>query len=316
MLVDQIRHASRLLVRELGFMGGSFAGGDLSPSAVHALIEIGAGRAVTARDLARTLRLDKSGVSRMLRRLVLGGEVAQAPGEDDGRVKTLSLTPAGEARLRDIHAFGRAQVTAALERLPPDKARTVLEGLQLYADALAGPAGRAAPPPVSIEQGYRTGLIAAITGLHADYYARVWGLGRHFESVVAGGLAEFCGRLDQPQNGIWTALSGSEIVGSIAIDGQAPDAGVAHLRWFLLADGVRGQGVGQRLIGAALAHADRIGRAETHLWTFAGLDSARHLYERHDFHLAEEREGARWGRLLLEQRFVRPRPDKSGLRRG
>lgn len=315
MLVDQIRHASRLMVRELGFMGGSFAGSDLSPSAVHALIEIGAGRAVTARDLARTLRLDKSGVSRMLRRLVLGGEVVQAAGEDDGRVKVLSLTPAGEARLRDIHAFGRAQVTAALDRLPAEKAQTVLEGLHLYADALAGPDGIAAPP-VSVAHGYRSGLIAAITGMHADYYGRVWGLGQPFESLVAGGLAEFCGRLDQPQNGIWTAQRGSEIVGSIAIDGQAPDAGVAHLRWFLLADGLRGQGVGQRLIGAALAHADRIGRAETHLWTFAGLDSARHIYERHGFRLAEEREGARWGRLLLEQRFVRPRPGESGSRQG
>jgi hypothetical protein len=34
-LVDAIRAASRRLVRELGFMGGDFAGTDLPPSAVQ-----------------------------------------------------------------------------------------------------------------------------------------------------------------------------------------------------------------------------------------------------------------------------------------
>lgn len=88
--INSIRASSRQLVRELGFTGGDFAGTDLSPSAVHALIEIEQG-GLTARDLSAVLHLEKSSVSRMLRKLIEAGDVVEEAGEDDGRVKLLSL---------------------------------------------------------------------------------------------------------------------------------------------------------------------------------------------------------------------------------
>lgn len=41
-LVDDIRAASRQMVRELGFMQATLAATDYPPSAVHAILEIGA----------------------------------------------------------------------------------------------------------------------------------------------------------------------------------------------------------------------------------------------------------------------------------
>lgn len=299
--IEEIRGASRALVRELGFMGGAFAGTDLSPSAVHALIEIEAGRAVTARDLSAALRLEKSSVSRMLGKLVRAGDVVEEPDAADGRVKALALTAAGRARVGAIHAFARGQVARALDRLPEGKAGAVAEGLRLYAEAL----GPGEAPAVTVARGWRTGLIARIVGMHAAYYARAAGFGRPFEAVVAQGLAEFCGRLDDPRNGIWTAVAGGEVMGSVAIDGADLGPGVAHLRWFIVEEGLRGQGVGRALLDAALGHVDALGFRETQLWTFAGLDAARRLYEAAGFRLAEERAGSQWGREVLEQRFVR-----------
>ena len=75
--LHDIRVTSRRLVRELGFMGGDFAGMNLPPSAVHALIEIEACPGITARDLGQLLRLEKSSVSRMLRKLLLSGDVLE-----------------------------------------------------------------------------------------------------------------------------------------------------------------------------------------------------------------------------------------------
>ena len=45
--------------------------------------------------------------------------------------------------------------------------------------------------------------------------------------------------------------------------------------------------------------------ARTGLWTFKGLDAARHLYERNGFRLVNEYAGAQWGVNLMEQRFER-----------
>ena len=304
-VVEEIRALSRALVRDWGFMGGAFAGTDLSPSAVHALIEIEKG-GLTARELGVRLRLEKSSVSRMLRKLVASGDVSEMPDEADGRAKLLSLTVEGRARVSAIHAFARRQVAGALERLGAGEDRAVLDGLRLYSKALGGEADKGGDAPViEIVAGYHPGLIARVTEMHMRYYAREHGLGRRFEALVAGGLAEFCGRLDNPPNAIWTAQMGGAIVGSLAIDGEDMGAGIAHLRWFIVADGLRGGGAGKRLLDAALAFADGHGFAETHLSTFAGLAAARHLYETRGFELAEEKVGTQWGRELVEQRFVR-----------
>ena len=307
-LVEEIRAVSRAMVRKLGFMGGDFAGTNLSPSAVHALIEIESG-GVTARDLAERLHLEKSSVSRMLRKLVVSGDVKEKAERNDGRIKVLSLTAAGRKRVAGIHAFARTQVGGALGRLTTGQGRSVLEGMRLYTNALDERARDRVTAPnievIEIIRGYRPGLIARVTEMHALFYARESGFGQRFESVVASGLADFCNRLENPGNAIWTARHGDDIVGSVAIDGEDIGGGVAHLRWFIVDDGVRGGGVGRRLLAAALAFADEQPFTETHLWTFSGLSAARRLYETSGFVCVEERPGAQWGKKVLEQRFVR-----------
>ncbi|GGD99801.1 MarR family transcriptional regulator [Aureimonas endophytica] len=307
-LIEPIRAASRHLVRELGFLGGAFAGTALSPSAVHALIEIDCRPGLTARHLAEALRLEKSSVSRLLDKLVRAGDLREEVDATDSRAKKLFLSKSGQARTAAIHAHARRQVAGALTNLAPGQDRTVMEGLRLYAGALAGRRdGRDAAKAIRIARGYRSGLIGRVTEMHARYYARTADFGQAFESVVAGGLAAFCDRLAHPRNAVWAALDGRDIVGSVAIDGEDLGEGIAHLRWFIVDDGARGTGIGRELLGTALSFADAQDFAETQLWTFSGLAAARHLYEAHGFRCVEERVGRQWGREVLEQRFARPR---------
>jgi DNA-binding MarR family transcriptional regulator len=135
-LIDDIRAASRLMVRELGFMDATIAATDYPPSAVHAILEIGIRGPLTSGELADFLRLDKSSVSRMVRKLVDSGELRETPDEADARSKVLSLTARGRRTLATLHAFGRRQVTGALEGLSEAEQRTVREGMMLYARAL------------------------------------------------------------------------------------------------------------------------------------------------------------------------------------
>jgi len=323
--VETVRSAARELVRRLGFLHDDLAESGLPASAVHALIEIGRVQRLTAKDLRTLLGLEKSSVSRMLRKLVEAGLLQERPDGDDARAKQISLTPAGAAKLAHIDAFARLQVATALDRLTPAQAQAVVEGLQLYANALSkGPEDQPSPlvpspllplPPLAdIVTGYRPGLIGRCSDMHARYYARTVDFGQAFEAIVATGLAEFCGRIEHPGNRIWTAISQDQIVGTIAIDGEdlnrqsAPGISrIAHLRWFIVDNGQRGSGLGRRLLTAALAFVDDLDFTETHLWTFRGLDAARKLYEAHGFVLAEEYPGRQWGDEVMEQKFVRAR---------
>lgn len=135
--VESIRAASRTIVRELGFMRATLAGTRLSISTVHALLALGERGTLTAAELSEILNLEKSSISRMVRKLIQAEEIEERPSPADARAKLLSLTARGQASLAGIEAFGRAQVETALSNLPAGQRRLVAEGLQAYATALS-----------------------------------------------------------------------------------------------------------------------------------------------------------------------------------
>ena len=151
---------------------------------------------------------------------------------------------------------------------------------------------------------YVPGAIGRIAELHALYYAREWGFGKFFEAKVATELAEFVGRLDAQQDGLWTVCLENRVQGAIAIDGIKAGTDGAHLRWFILSPALQGRGFGNELLGRALGFCREKAYQKVYLWTFKGLDTARHLYEKHGFKLAQALEGDQWGTTVIEQKFI------------
>ena len=156
---------------------------------------------------------------------------------------------------------------------------------------------------IQVVRGYRPGSIGRVVELHGTYYHEHWGFGLFFEAKVATELAAFLGRYDGQRDGFWTASAGGGIEGAIAIDGSRAATEGAHLRWFVLSDALRGRGMGNRLMEAAIGFCRICNYKRVSLWTFEGLDAARHLYEKNGFSLVEHRKGTRWGREVNEQRF-------------
>lgn len=307
--VDEIREASRRIVRALGFLDATLAGTDLSASAVHAIIEVGSGMVSSSKDLSKALRLEKSTVSRLVKGLIDRGLMSSQVGAGDARLLQLGLTEKGKSLLGEVSTYGRQQVTDALCDLPPSERQKISQGLVTYARALEGSSGGmdTASHGIEIVQGYSPTLLGRVVQMHAAYYSTNFGFGQVFESKVAGEMAEFLSRLDNTLNATWFARANQEIVGAVSIDGEDLWPGFAHLRWFIVDDHVRGSGTGRRLLSAAMAFIDEQQFEETHLWTFKGLDAARGLYEREGFALVEEQAGEQWGTKVMEQKFVRRR---------
>ena len=151
--------------------------------------------------------------------------------------------------------------------------------------------------------GYIPGAIGKVAELHAVYYSKHWGFGLYFESKVATELSGFLNRFNDGHDGFWVANIDGDIVGSIAIDGVKRGSEGAHLRWFIVTPECQGSGVGNILIQKAVDFCREAGFRRVYLWTFAGLDEARHLYEKHGFRLSEEHEGDQWGITVTEQKF-------------
>lgn len=311
LLVSKIRSASRELVRELGFMNRTVAGTRLSPSAVHTVVEIGAAHRLTAKELSEKLLLEKSTISRLVRSLVESGDIREQRSRSDGRSKDLVLTERGRETLATIDRFAKRQVVDAIAPLNNRSRAHILEGIADYASALraarSGDIARQTVSEFSLKNGYTPRLLGRMVDMHAACYENLVASGPTFEAKVAAEAAAFAQRITNPQNEIWYATVSDEIVGTIAVDGEALGSGQGLLRWFIVEDGYRDAGIGRSLIARALTFCDKRRFGEVHLWTFAGLDAARKLYEGHDFALAEETPGERWGAPVLEQRFVRTR---------
>ncbi len=164
---------------------------------------------------------------------------------------------------------------------------------------------------LEIQTGYQPGAIGRCVEMHALYYAQTVGFGRAFEATVAAGVGDFFKRPEKAINQFWFARQNGHIVGTVAVDGEDLGPGVAHLRWFIVGDGLRGSGIGRRLLDTAILFSDQHRFREMQLWTFKGLDAARRLYESSGFTLAEERAGNQWGEKVMEQRFVRITPPEN-----
>ena len=151
---------------------------------------------------------------------------------------------------------------------------------------------------------YYPGIVADILGAHARYYAQTWSFGLKFEAKVAADLAGFILNMDVDQDLLLTAKRPDErFLGSIVIDSSDYAGRGAHLRSFIVAPEAQRTGLGKQLLDRAIGFCRERGYHRVYLYTFAGLDSARRLYEQAGFKLTEEQEASTWGRAMREQRF-------------
>jgi GNAT superfamily N-acetyltransferase len=152
--------------------------------------------------------------------------------------------------------------------------------------------------------GYFPGVLGKITELHATYYHEHWGFDISFETQVAMELCEFMRRLRKETDGFWVALADSHFAGAVAIDGSQANEEGPRLRWFIVEPHLQGLGIGRTLISSAVEFCRKARYKRIFLWTFKGLDPARHLYEREGFRLAEEHDVNQWGTRIKEQKFL------------
>ena len=143
-----------------------------------------------------------------------------------------------------------------------------------------------------------------IVALHAEYYRKHWAFDERFEAQVRQELATFVDEFNGERDCLWWAARGVDFGGAIVVDGSRSGEGKARIRWFIVPEALQGEGVGGVLFDQAMQFCRSKGFDTVYLWTFAGLDTARKLYERYGFVLTETENGDGWGPTITEQKFV------------
>jgi GNAT superfamily N-acetyltransferase len=144
---------------------------------------------------------------------------------------------------------------------------------------------------ISVRTGLIPGDIGRIIELHGVEYEPAQGYGIRFEAFVARTLAEFV--LDDGGSGrVWLAERDGRLEGCAAIVHRPGNAG--QLRWVLLGARARGQGLGRRLVEAALDYCRERRFQLVYLETTDGLDASSALYRSLGFRVVAEQLEELW----------------------
>lgn len=148
---------------------------------------------------------------------------------------------------------------------------------------------------VTIRRHLRPGDLGAIVAHHGRLYGREYGVDQTFEAMVGAAVAA-AGKRGWPHanEGVWIVELDGRHAGSLALTDEGH--GQAAVRFVVLDPELRGQGLGRRLVGEAVAEA----REEDYdlLWleTFSELRAAAHIYRSHGFEVKWAKTGPKWGR--------------------
>jgi GNAT superfamily N-acetyltransferase len=162
---------------------------------------------------------------------------------------------------------------------------------------------------VTVRSGPRPGDLGRVLSMHAELYSREYGFDEGFEAHVARGLAGFAAALGQVREQnverapgrLWLAERAGEVVGTVALTDEGD--GVGQLRWFLVAPGARGSGLGRLLVRTLLDYARGQGYTHVKLWTVHVLDTAARLYTEMGFRCTERHPTRQFGQDLDELRY-------------
>lgn len=282
--VSQIRQHSRQLVRELDVVKGVCLGTGYTFSQCHVLFELSAHGKLKLMDLAEILLLDKSNTSRTVKKLVELGLVKVEKVTTDNRQKLFSLTSKGEKALRATTSLADQQVEKALENLGPDQHEQVIQGMQLYANAL----GKS-----RLQSGYSIRRILKkdnpqVAGLLRQVMTEFGAVGAGY-SIDDPEVEDMFGSYRNARSCYFVIAIDGRIVGC---GGIAPlkggDRFTCELRKMFFLPETRGKGLGRRLLLQLLDEARKRGYKKCYLETLDRMTQANELYRKNGFELLEK----------------------------
>ncbi|WP_027407659.1 helix-turn-helix domain-containing GNAT family N-acetyltransferase [Anoxybacteroides tepidamans] len=295
--VEKIRKFNRFYANVLGKIDQEIYNRPYTLTEARVLTEINSRNGCTATEIRETLGIDRGYMSRIIQRFEEEKIIIKKRSSDDKRQYLLYLTDYGREVLNGLVENANREVAKMIQAMPKRDQLKLVTSMETIESILSGE--HQSHSDVSIRS-FQPGDVGYVAYLHGKLYHKTYGFGRAFEYYVMKGLTEFLG--DSEGGDLWVAEVNGEIVGSIGITQSSEQ--IAQLRWFVVDENYQGLGLGKKLMDTAIAFCRKRGYQHVFLWTVSILDTARHLYQKYNFKLTEEKPNKTWtGTRLIEERW-------------
>lgn len=295
--VDAIRGFSRFYTRRIGLLSDTILDSRFSLTearAIYELAQVGT-EGTTGSMLSELMDLDPGYVSRLLGRLARSGIVEKTRSTEDRRRVIVRLSGDGRHAFERLQERSRARMVDLLKHLDPSGQTSLVDAMSDIQRLLGSPSHE----PQVRYRSHRPGDMGWIVERHGELYHASHGWDARFEAMVAEICARFIERYDPSSERSWIAEVDGRRAGAIALVRRSKR--VAQLRLLFVEPWARGLGIGARLVSECVGQARHFGYHRMILFTVAGLDAARGLYEAEGFRMTAEEPGHAWGKDHLAQ---------------
>lgn len=279
--VNEVRQYSRQLVRELDLVKGSYLDTGYTFSQCHVLFELSVHKSLNLMAIAGNLLIDKSNTSRTVKQLVELGLITAESVASDNRQKLFSLTTKGAKALGSTLHLANKQVEDALNILSEEQQNVVVQGIQLYADALK---------KIRFQSQYTIRLIQKQDNDQVAHLIRT--VMTEFRAVGVGysiGDAEvddMYGHYRDKRSCYYVITSGDRVVGCGGLGRlEVDNKFICELQKMFFLPEARGIGLGQRLLLLLLDDARTREYKKCYLETLDRMYQANELYQKNGFEL-------------------------------
>lgn len=284
--INQLRHFSRKLVRELGMLQLNQAQSGKTPQHWHALIEISKDPDITVSKLGQLLLLSISAMSRIVDMLTLKGYVVAKDGMDK-REKCLNITAKGQKELEYIDTFSNEKIKGAFEFLTSEEQELIITAIHKYSGALEKSRLMREQVKVltlSTARPIRKQIINMIEHIQmAEYSLPIT------DEINYGILKAEDEYYYNKSYNFWYAIDPEGIViGSIGL--KMIDAKTAEVKKLFVSQSYRGKGVAQKLMRSLLKAASKHRFENLYLGTVDLLKAAHRFYDKSGFVLIAQSE--------------------------
>ncbi|VUC24878.1 unnamed protein product [Clonostachys rosea] len=142
---------------------------------------------------------------------------------------------------------------------------------------------------------HRPGDLGFIVYQESLVFCQGLGYNQKFEALISRIAADFLENFDPAKERCWIAEKGSVFMGCVMLIRHQEREKAAKLRFLLVSDKARGQGVGSELVRQCLDFAKEVGYESVYLGTDQSLVAARSIYRRAGFEIIETESSDEWG---------------------
>jgi DNA-binding MarR family transcriptional regulator/N-acetylglutamate synthase-like GNAT family acetyltransferase len=259
------------------------------------LFEIGKTDRCTANILVNQLNIDRSYMSRMIRRFENKGLIIKTQSPTDSRINYIRLTNRGRADFNKLNEMQSEQITKLFHRLSDENQKLVFEAMMNIKTKLSEVMDIITIRP------FVSGDIEYVISRHKTLYYAERHLSNVFFDYVDSIVYHFASHFNSKTDCLNILECNGNPAGSIAI--AKVNKATAQLRFFMLEPELRGRGYGNKLMDMALDFCREKKYKHIFLLTISAQVIAQHIYECRGFKKTASYDKTQWGDGIIEERW-------------